>query len=58
MNVEVHAPSLIALVVSLALAVLGLVYGYFFAPAGTMNPAFWMAIMAYVVAAGGAMVKT
>lgn len=52
MNVEAHAPSFIALVVGLALAVLGLVYGVFFAPTGTLNAAFWIMAMAYVVAAG------
>ena len=53
----IHAPSLIALIVSLGLAVLALIYGYFFAPAGTLNATFWMAIAAYVVAAGSAFVK-
>jgi hypothetical protein len=54
MKVEVHAPSTLVLVVSLALAVLALLC--FFVVPGT--PGFWMAIMAYCVMAMGTMVKT
>ena len=55
MKVEVHAPSTLFLVVSLALALLA-VLSFFVVP-GT--PAgFWMAIMAYCVIAFGTIVKT
>jgi hypothetical protein len=54
MNIEVHAPSQIVLVVSLALAVLAII-GWFI---GAPSIAFWIAIMAYVAAALGTMVKT
>ena len=56
MNIEVHAPSMLAVVVSLALAVLALIC-YFLAPY-YMHVAFWLAIMAYVVGALSALVKT
>ena len=55
MNIDVHAPSMLAVVVSLALAVLALIC-YFLAP--DMHVAFWLAIMAYVVGAFSALVKT
>jgi hypothetical protein len=54
MEIELHAPSQIVAVVSLALAVLALVC-YFVAD---MNVAFWIALMAYVAGALGAIVKT
>ena len=54
MNIEVHAPSQIVLVVSLALAVLAII-GWFLDSA---DIAFWLAIMAYVAAALGTLVKT
>jgi hypothetical protein len=56
MKIEVHAPSTLVLVVSLALAVLAMV-SYFVAPAD-IHIAFWVSILAYVVAALGTMVKT
>jgi hypothetical protein len=56
MNIEVHAPSTMVLVVSLALAVLAVI-GYFVSPTG-VHISFWVAILAYVVAALGTMVKT
>jgi hypothetical protein len=56
MNIEVHAPSTLVLVVSLALAVLAIV-SYFVAP-NDLHMAFWVSILAYVVAALGTMVKT
>jgi hypothetical protein len=55
MSVEVHAPSTLVLVVSLALAVLALV-GYFGAPGTPLG--FWMAILAYFVMGVGTVVKT
>jgi hypothetical protein len=57
MSVEIHAPSTLVLVVSLALAVLGLVC-FFVAVPSNVHIAFWLAIMAYVVAALGTVVKT
>ena len=57
MSVEIHAPSTLVLVVSLALAVLGLVC-FFVATPSNVHIAFWLAIMAYVVAALGTVVKT
>jgi hypothetical protein len=57
MEIETHAPSTLVLVVSLALAVLALVC-YFVATPDNLFIAFWAALMAYVVAALGALVKT
>jgi hypothetical protein len=57
MEIELHAPSHMVLVVSLALAVLALVC-YLVATPATLGIAFWMALMAYVVAAGGTILKT
>jgi hypothetical protein len=57
MDIEIHAPSLLVLVVSLALAVLALIC-YFVVTPDNVHVPFWMAIMAYVVAALGTMVKT
>ena len=54
MKIEIHAPSTLVLVVSLALAVLAII-GYFVADA---HVAFWIGILAYVIAALGSMVKT
>ena len=54
MEIELHAPSQIVAVVSLAVAVLALVC-YFVA--GT-NVAFWMAMLAYLAGAIGTIVKT
>ena len=56
MEIELHAPSQLVAVVSLALAVLALVC-YFIAP-DNVGVAFWMAIMAYVVGGLGSVVKT
>jgi hypothetical protein len=55
MGIEIHAPSTLVLVVSLALAVLALIS---YIVAGNAVTAFWSAIMAYVVAALGTTVKT
>jgi hypothetical protein len=55
MEIEIRAPSTMVLVVSLGLAVFALIY---FFMADDVSPAFWMAIMAYVVAALGTTVKT
>jgi hypothetical protein len=57
MKIEVHAPSTLVLVVSLALAVLAIV-GYFVAAPADIYIAFWVSILAYVVAAIGTIVKT
>jgi hypothetical protein len=54
MGIELHAPSQIVAVVSLALAVLALVC-YVFADT---NLAFWMALLAYLAGAIGTIVKT
>jgi len=56
MNIEVHAPSQILLVVSLALVVLALIC-FFFPPAGEVF-GFWLAILAYCVMGVGTIVKT
>jgi len=56
MEIELHAPSHIVLVVSLALAVLALIC-YFMATPATVGVAFWIALLAYVVAAGGTILK-
>ena len=55
MELEIHAPSMPVLLVSLVLGALALVC-YFAAPATPFG--FWMAIMAYVVIALGSTVKT
>jgi hypothetical protein len=57
MDIEIHAPSPLVLVVSLVLAALALI-GYFMATPDTVHLAFWVAILAYVVAALGSIVKT
>jgi len=57
MDIEIHAPSMLVLVVSLALAVLALVC-YFVVTPDNMHVAFWISIMAYVVGALGTTVKT
>jgi hypothetical protein len=57
MEIELHAPSHMVLVVSLALAVPALVC-YLVATPATLGIAFWMALMACVVAAGGTILKT
>jgi hypothetical protein len=57
MEIEAHAPSTLVIVVSLALAVLGLVC-YFVVTPDNMPIAYWVSMMAYVVAALGTMVKT
>ena len=56
MKVEVHAPSQILLVVSLALVVLALIC-FFVPPAGAIV-GFWLAILAYCVMGIGTIVKT
>jgi hypothetical protein len=55
--IELHAPSQMVLVVSLALAVLALIC-YLIATPATLGIAFWMLLVAYLVAAGGAILKT
>jgi hypothetical protein len=57
MSIGIHAPSLISVVVSLALAVLAVICFFVITPAN-MHYAFWISIMAYVVGALGVMVKT
>ncbi len=60
MDIEIHAPNKLVVVVSLVLAVLALIC-YFVAIVPSKSNiaiAFWIAIMAYVVAALGTMVKT
>ena len=57
MEIELHARSHLVLVVSLALAVLALIC-YLIATPATLGIAFWIALLAYVVAAGGAILKT
>ena len=57
MDIEIHPPSTLVLVISLALAVLALVC-YFVVTPDNVHTTFWMAIMAYVVAALGTTVKT
>ena len=54
MKVEVHAPSQILLVVSLALVVLALIC-FFVLPTATAG--FWMAVMAYCVMGIGTIVN-
>jgi hypothetical protein len=56
MDVEIHAPNALVLLASLAIAVVGLVC-YFLVSPDNMHIAFWIAILAYVVAALGATVK-
>ena len=56
MKVEVHAPSTLLLVVSLALVVLALIC-FFVPPAGAIV-GFWLAILAYCVMGIGTIVKT
>jgi hypothetical protein len=46
MDIEIHAPSTIVLVVSFGLAVFALIY-FFMASPDNVSVAFWMAIMAY-----------
>ena len=55
MKLEIHAPSMPALLISLVLGALALV-SYFVAPISYIG--FWIAIMAYVVIALGCTVKT
>jgi hypothetical protein len=55
MSIEIHAPSTLVLVVSLALAVLALIS---YLVAGNIVTAFWSAMMAYVIGALGTTVKT
>jgi hypothetical protein len=57
MDIEIHAPSMLVLVVSLVLAVLALVC-YFVVTPDNVHVAFWISIMAYVVGALGTTVKT
>jgi hypothetical protein len=56
MDVEIHAPTKLVLLTSLAIAVVGLVCFFLVSP-NNMHIAFWIAILAYVVAALGAIVK-
>jgi hypothetical protein len=55
MEIQVHAPSMPVLVISLVLAILALVC-YFVAPATPIG--FWISMMAYVVLALGSTVNT
>jgi hypothetical protein len=57
MEIEFHAPTPLVMGVSLILAVLALICYFVITPA-TIGIAFWIALMAYVVAAGGAVLKT
>jgi hypothetical protein len=57
MDIGIHTPSMLAVVVSLALAVLALIC-YFVASPDNMHIAFWVSILAYVVGALSTMVKT
>jgi hypothetical protein len=57
MEVGIHAPSKLALVVSLALAVLGLIYFFAMTP-DNLDIGFWIATMAYVTLALSTTVKT
>ena len=57
MSIGIHAPSLISVVVSLALAVLAIV-GFFLVAPANLPIVFGISIMAYVVGAFGVMVKT
>ena len=54
MEIGVHTPNWLVIIVSLVLAVLALI-AYF---VGSVVTGFWIAIFAYVVAAGGVLVKT
>ena len=54
MNVEVHAPTRLLLVVSLVLAVLAVILGFFVNTAA----GFWIALAAYLVMGLGTIVKT
>ena len=54
MNVELHAPTTLLLVVSLVLAVLAVLLGFFVNTAA----AFWMALAAYLVIGLSTIVKT
>ena len=54
MNVEIHAPAKLLLVVSLVLVVLAILLGFFINMAG----AFWIALAAYLVLGLGTVVKT
>lgn len=56
MAIEIHAPSLLVVVVSLALAVLAMIC--YFVPGFGLHIAFWLSIMAYVMGALGTTVKT
>jgi hypothetical protein len=57
MNVEIHAPSQMVLLVSVVLALLAIIGGSF-TVAYLSSWAFWLAILAYVVLALGALLKT
>jgi hypothetical protein len=57
MSIGIQAPSLISVVVSLALAVLAVICFFVVTPA-TLPIVFWISMMAYVVGALGVMVKT
>ena len=58
MSIGIHAPSLISVVVSLALAVLAVICFFVITTPADMHYAFWISIMAYVAGALGVMVKT
>ena len=55
MQIEIHAPSIPVLLVSLVLAALALIC-YFLAPTSPVG--LWAALMAYVLMALGSTVKT
>ena len=57
MEIELHAPSQMVLAVSSILAALALVC-YLVATPATLGIAFWMLLVAYLVAAGGTILKT
>ena len=54
MNIEIHAPSQIILIVSLGISALALVCYVILAP----SAAFWMALMANAIMVLGTLVKT
>jgi hypothetical protein len=56
MNIEVHAPSQLALVVGVLAALIALVI--YFLPGASVHAAFWLMTAAYVVSAIFTVVKT
>ena len=56
MNIEIHAPTVQVLLISLAIALLAMICYLFFIPYLTPN-AHWIALIAYVALALGTTVK-